>query len=266
MNRLFVTSLLATAILIGCSADRKAPSRPADLVVIGVDPDRTPFVLRDSASGSVTGFDVELFSTISQACRWRCEFRATSRDSLQEALLSGEIDIAVGESTPVENGDQITYSDPYYLTGLVMVAASAQPMPENGASWNGRMVAVPRDVPGNALAFALKDAQFRAYGNPDSAGAEVEAGGVAALVADYAAARRIVAGRPSLQILPGWLTSVYYTAAMRADDSARLFRVNDALASLLGGYTYEQLHQKWFGYPLLNVAVPDSVSARWKAH
>jgi arginine/lysine/histidine/glutamine transport system substrate-binding/permease protein len=264
MNRLFISLSILVSVMGGCSADKPTPPRPADLVIIGVEPDRAPFVLRDSVSGSVTGFDVELFSTICQACRWRFEFRSLPNDSLQDALLNGEIDIAVGELSPAADSGPIKRSDPYYLTGLVMVVATAQPMPENGASWNGRMVAVPRDVPGNALAFTLKDAQVRAYGSPDSAAAEVEAGRVAALVADYAVARRVVVGRPGLQIIPGWLTTVYYTAAMRAADTARISRFNNALASLLGGYTYEQMHQKWFGYPLLNVAVPDSVSARWK--
>ena len=160
-------------------------------------------------------------------------------------------------------GDLIAQSDPYYLTGLVMIATSAQPLPGGEASWQGKLVVVPRQVPGNALAFALKDAQVRAYDKPDDIVVELESGRIAAMVADYTTARKLVGDHPGLHLVPGMLTTTYYTAAMRATDSLHLTRFNNALAALLGGYTYEQLHMKWFGYPLLNVAVPDSVSSRW---
>ncbi|MEW5794891.1 MAG: transporter substrate-binding domain-containing protein [Candidatus Zixiibacteriota bacterium] len=59
------------------------------------------------------------------------------------------------------------------------------------------------------------------------------------------------------------LSPEYYCLAMRSSDTHRLARLNDALAALMGGYVYERLHVKWFGYPPLNVAAPDSVTASW---
>ncbi len=264
MKKYLLTSVVLAAILVSCSAQQTAPPRPADFVVVGLNPDQPPFAYRDS-SGPCVGFDVELLSMICQANRWQCEFRPMAFDSLRDALVRGDIDIAVGEIS-TSNGDstQIARSDPYYLTGLVMIVASAQPMPVGEASWQGKLVAVPQDVPGNALAFTLKDAQFRSYDHADNTVAELESGGIAALVADYTTARRIVVDHAGLHIVPGMLTTTYYTVAMRTVDTLHMNRFNNTLAALLGGYTYEQLHMKWFGYPLLNVAVPDSVSARWE--
>ena len=128
MNRMVLTLFIAV-VLAGCSEEPKVSSRPADLVVIGLDPNQPPFALLDSTGTSCVGFDVDLLSVICQSNRWRCEFRSMPIDSLNEALIRGDIDIAVGESSVAVEGDQIAQSDPYYLTGLVMVATSAQPLP-----------------------------------------------------------------------------------------------------------------------------------------
>jgi ABC-type amino acid transport substrate-binding protein len=92
---------------------------------------------------------------------------------------------------------------------------------------------------------------------------ELADGTLAALIADYPFARVLLATRTDLRMCSASLGYEYYVFTMRSADSLRLRSMNDALAGLLGGYTYEQLHQEWFGYPPLNVAVPDSVSVKW---
>jgi hypothetical protein len=59
------------------------------------------------------------------------------------------------------------------------------------------------------------------------------------------------------------LSTEYYGIAMRTSDTLRLRLLNDVLAMLCGGYGYEELHMKWFGHPLLDLAVPDSVADQW---
>jgi glutamine transport system substrate-binding protein len=264
MNRLFITSLVLTAVLMGCDR-HSSSSRPSDIVIIGVDPNHPPFAFVDSASGGVIGFDVDLFATICQANRWQYEFRAIAGDSLDEALKRGDIDVAVAEplETAVDDG-LIVCSDPYYLTGLVLVVSSGKTYPTWAESWQGLTVATPADLPAGALSERLKGATVQTYTAPETLLSELANDRLAALVVDFTRARRMIVDRPELQIVPGLLTTTYYSVAMRAGDSLRVDRFNDALASLLGGYTYERLHQKWFGYPLLNVAVPDSVSACWE--
>jgi ABC-type amino acid transport substrate-binding protein len=264
MTRILLISLLLATVLVGCGEQQTRSPRPSDVVVIGIDPSHPPFAVLDSVSGVLDGFDVELLSSVCTANRWRCEFRPIAVDSLREALMRSDIDIAVGELSNVsEEEGRIIRSEPYYLTGLVLLVPSGQPLPADSGRWAGQSVAVSKDIPVGPLQSILTGAKIQTYVDPGQAVSELKAGRLEAMVTDYTSARKIVETHPELQIVPGMLTTAYYTAAMRADDTQRMTRFNDALASLLGGYTYEQVHMKWFGYPLLNVAVPDSVAARW---
>jgi ABC-type amino acid transport substrate-binding protein len=267
MTRILLTSFFLATVLAGCSKQQTRSPRPSDVVVIGIDPSHPPFAVLDSVSGALDGFDVELLSTVCTANRWRCEFRPIARENLREALMRSDIDIAVGEFPDVsEEEGHIIRSDPYYLTGVVLIVPSGQPLTADSGQWAGQTVAVSMDIPVGSLQSILTGAKMQTFADPEEAVSELKAGRLAALVTDYTTARKTVETHPDLQIVPGMLTTAYYTAAMRADDTQRMTRFNDALASLLGGYTYEQVHMKWFGYPLLNVAVPDSVAARWGKH
>ena len=85
-----------------------------------------------------------------------------------------------------------------------------------------------------------------------------------AVLNDYPATRYAMNGISGTRFLSGMLSTEYYGIAMRTSDTLRLQLLNDALAGLCGGYSYEQLHMRWFGYPLLNLAVPDSVAEQWQ--
>ena len=80
---------------------------------------------------------------------------------------------------------------------------------------------------------------------------------------DLAVSRALLEDYPTLRTVPHTVNSEYYGIAMRPDDSVRLGLLNDALAGIMGGYTYERLHEHWFGYPPMDIAAPDSVKARW---
>ena len=50
----------------------------------------------------------------------------------------------------------------------------------------------------------------------------------------------------------------YYGIAVRREDTSHLHAINEALAKLIGQGKFEELHLKWFGYPLLDVPAVDS--------
>ena len=263
--RLATSILIIAVFVLGCTSTQKPP-RPLDLVLVGADPNYPPFEVFDSASGATDGFDIELISLVSQANRWRHENVSLPYEELLPALMRGDIDI-VASAMPIvpEAPPDVAFSDPYYLVSRVLVLRTGDSMITGledlptgplGVIAGTNLSSIARQVR-NTKTYLRKDV-LRAL-------SDLADGTLAALVVDYPLARALLSTRTDLRMCSASLGYEYYVFAMRRADSLRLRCINDALAALLGGYTYEQLHQKWFGYPPLNVAVPDSVSVHWPA-
>jgi len=118
---------------------------------------------------------------------------------------------------------------------------------------------------GEELAKQIDGALVFPFDEIRSALAALADGDLEAVINDKPTTRALIGNDNSLRMLPGTLNSEYYGIAMRTGDTVRLKVLNDALAALLGGYTYERLHARWFGYPPMDIAVPDSVAAQWPA-
>ena len=261
--RFAVSVPVIAVIALSCSSNEKQ-SRPPDRLLVGAAAEYPPFDVPDSASGQMSGFDVELVSLIAQTNRWQHEFVALPFEDLFTALRRADIDM-VASAVPVtrEVPSDVAYSDPYYLVSRVLVLRSADSLITGLEDLpTGPVGAIAGTDLGN---YARDVRNFRLYARNEMALAfsDVADGSLAALIADYPVAREALKTRTSLKMCLAPLGYEYYVFAMRSADTLRLRSVNDALATLVGGYSYEQLHQKCFGYPPLNLAVPDSVAERW---
>jgi ABC-type amino acid transport substrate-binding protein len=263
MLRFFTLILLMAALIPGCSSTQK-PSRPFDLVVVGSDPNYPPFEAPDSVSGAITGFDIELISLIAQANRWRHESVSLPYEQLLPALMRGDIDI-IASAMPMDPDAHrdVAFSDPYYLVSRVLVLRAADSMITGLEDLPTGSIGVVSGMNLSSISRRVRNTSIYLRSDVARALSELADGTLAALIADYPFARVLLATRTDLRMCSASLGYEYYVFTMRSADSLRLRSMNDALAGLLGGYTYEQLHQEWFGYPPLNVAVPDSVSVKW---
>jgi len=261
--RLGVTLFVLMPLVLSCTSGEKPP-RPPDLLLVGTDPCYPPFVGYDSVSDAATGFDIELISLISQANRWRFEDTLVSFEELLNTLKRGDIDVVASAlPQPSDSQPDLAFSDPYYLVSRVLVLRTTDSMITCLDDLPAGLVGVVSGTNVNDFAKHVRNTTIYKRGEITRALSELAGGTISALVLDYPLARAMLTTRTELRICAAPLGYEYYVFAVRRADSLRLKRVNDALAALLGGYTYEQLHQKWFGYPPLNLAVPDSVSARW---
>jgi len=261
--RLVAAAVALFPLVLGCSSADE-PNRPSDLLLVGTDPCFPPFEGVDLETEATAGFDIELVSLISRANGWRYQDTTLTYDDLIPALRRGDIDlVASALPMPPDTLPDLVVSDPYYLVSRVLVLRTADSMITGLDDLPAGLIGA---VAGTKLSdFSSRVRNLKTYPRQDLSRAfgELADGSLAAMIVDYPLARSFLATRADLRICSASLGHEYYVFAMRAADSLRLRRLNDALAGLVGGYTYELLHQKWFGYPPLNVAVPDSVSARW---
>ena len=263
--RLASSILIIAVSILGCTSTQKPP-RPFDLVLVGTDPNYPPFEVLDSASGATTGFDIELISLISQANRWRHENVSLPYEELLPALMRGDIDI-IASAMPMapDAPPALAFSDPYYLVSRVLVLRAGDSMITGLEDFPTGLLGVVAGTNLSSIARQVRNTKTYQRKDVSRALSELAEGTLTALIVDYPLARALLTTRTDLRMCSASLGYEYYVFAMRSADSLRLRLMNDALAALLGGYTYEQLHQKWFGYPPLNLAVPDSVSVNWPA-
>lgn len=266
MVRFVTVVAVCIGLVWGCSQREDHPQRDADFLLIGVAPDYPPFESVVSETGEITGFDIDLIMLICQANRWRFEIVPTPFEDLFGDLHDGDIDIAISAITVNPKREVlVAFSDPYYLTGQAVVVPITDTTTSDLADLRGKRVGVMRGTTGEELAKQTDGVLVFSYDEIRSALAALADGDLEAVINDKPTTRALIGNDNSLRMLPGTLNSEYYGIAMRTGDTVRLKILNDALAALLGGYTYERLHARWFGYPPMDIAVPDSVAAQWPA-
>jgi polar amino acid transport system substrate-binding protein len=233
--------------------------------LVGIDPDYAPFEYVDSTDSAVIGFDVDLIARICEANRWQYEIVPTPFEALLQDVTLGRLDIGISAiSITPERETLVAFSDPYYLSGQTIAVPLADSSIADPSDLRGKRVGVLRGTTGEALVKRYDGVLVYPYDEVGAALLDLVAGQLDAVLNDYPVTRHAMDRVAGARLLPVMVSTEYYGIAMRTTDTLRLRLLNDALAGLCGGYSYEQLHMKWFGYPLLDLAVPDSVANQWR--
>jgi polar amino acid transport system substrate-binding protein len=104
-------ALMGLAVsLSGCVEEKKDENK----IIVGTSADFPPFEFIDE-SGKITGFDIEVITTILENLNYTVEVKDIAFDSLIPSLQSDKIDIIAAGMTITEDRDEvIDFSNPYY--------------------------------------------------------------------------------------------------------------------------------------------------------
>ncbi len=257
-------AILCAVLVFGCTQQSEHHRRPLNHVLIGVDPDYPPFEQHDPADSTVVGFDIDLIKMICDANGWQYDIIPTPFEDLLQEIKGGRIDIGISAiSVTPERETLVAFSDPYYLSGQIVAVPVADSGIRHPADLRGQRVGVLRGTTGEALVKRYDGVLVYSYDEIEVALNDLVQGQLEAVLNDYPSTRHAMRQISGVRLLSEMLSTEYYGVAMRKSDTLRLGLLNDALAGLCGGYSYEQLHMRWFEYPLLDLAVPDSVADQW---
>ena len=108
-------------LLAGCGGgEKKAASEK--IMRVATEPSFAPFEFQKEGSKEFTGFDIDLIRAIGKQAGYKVEIQNMGFDALIPALTSGNIDVAIaGMSITEERKKVITFSDPYYPSGLIVM-------------------------------------------------------------------------------------------------------------------------------------------------
>lgn len=178
--------LLATAAILAL-----AGAAAAQTVKVGIAAEPYPPFASPDAAGNWTGWEVEMIGAVCAAAELTCEITPVAWDGIIPSLTSGQIDaIMASMSITEERLQTIDFSDKYYNTPALVVAAKGAGLTPDAAGLAGKIIGVQVSTIHEAYAqkyFAGSAAEIKVYQTQDEANQDLIAGRIDATQADSTA-------------------------------------------------------------------------------
>lgn len=176
-------TLLAAAALLALAVPAAAQT-----VKVGIAAEAYPPFASPDASGKWVGWEVEMIGAVCAAAELTCEIVPVAWDGIIPSLTSGQIDaIMASMSITAERMQTIDFSDKYYNTPTVIVAAKGAGITPDAAGLAGKIIGVQVSTVHEAYAqkhFAGSAAEVKLYQTQDEANQDLVAGRIDATQAD----------------------------------------------------------------------------------
>ena len=182
-----VMCVLAALMLAvaGCGSDTKQAAKEQKVIKVGTEPTFAPFEFQEKGSKEFTGFDMDLARAIGKKLGKKVEIQNMGFDALIPALNSGNIDVAAaGMSITDERKKAVTFSDPYYTSGLVVVVTKDNDGVKSIKDLEGKKIAVQIGTTGADKAGKVPGAKVTSFNTNAEVFLELENKGVDAVIID----------------------------------------------------------------------------------
>lgn len=180
MKSLLKTALVAASLMFSASASL------AD-VKIGLAAEPYPPFAAKAADGSWEGWEIEIIDAVCAAMGEECELVPVAWDGIIPALMSKKFDaIMASMSITEERKKTIDFSDKYYNTPAVIVAAKGSDISGDPISVKGKVVGVQvATIHANYAEKYFADvAEIKTYSTFDEHNQDLFAGRIDAVLAD----------------------------------------------------------------------------------
>ena len=261
MKKYFVVALaLMTAMsifLTGCGGSNSA-SKPAEdkkvaaekILRVGTEPSFAPFEFQKEGSSEFTGFDMDLIRALGKEMGYKVEIVNMGFDALIPALASGTIDAAIsGMSITEERRKAVSFSNPYYKSGLIVMVPKDNTTIKDYADLVGKTIAVQIGTTGANAAEAVKDAKVKSFNTNVEAALELKNGGAEAVINDSPVVDYYLAhgGNAFAKTVGPVFEAEDYGIAVKKGNDVLLNQINTALEQAHKNGEYNKIYKAWFG-------------------
>ncbi len=217
------------------------------VLTVGTDATYAPFEYRNFKN-DIVGFDIDFVRALAKEMgNLKVKLVDTAWDGIIPGLLSKKYDIIVSAMTITEErAKKVTFSDPYFETGQVIVVAKDRNDIKSVDDLKGKVIAVQLGTTGDFAASKIEGATVKRFDTIDKAYFEVMLGRADAVVNDLSQTAYGIKRFP-LKIACKPFTVEYYGIAMRKEDKKLHKAVNAALKALKEKGIYDEIYKKWFG-------------------
>lgn len=239
--------LLAVMAVAGCGGEKKAEA--PKVLKVGTEPTFAPFEFQKEGSKDYDGFDMDLVRAIGKQLNMKVEIQNMGFDALIPALNAGNIDIAAaGMSITPDRQKAVDMSDPYYVSGLVVVVNKDNTATKSVKDLDNKAIATQIGTTGAERASKVPGAKVKTFNTNTEAFLELKNKGVEAVIIDKPVAEYYLAqgGKETAKIVGDTMEAESYGLSMKKG-SPLAKDVNKALSDLKKNGEYDKIYSKWFG-------------------
>lgn len=239
-----VTLLLAAALVVS------AATAFAGKLIVATDTNFPPFEFKDPATGTHTGFDVELWDAIAKNIGADYDLQPMDFNGIIPGLQSGQIDVGIaGMTIKPERAEVVDFSDPYYNAGLLVLVKADNDSVKGIEDLKGKIVSTKTGTTSEDFVKAnAQAADVKLFPNNDAMFMELLTGGADAVVFDSPVIADFMnkAGKGQVKVVGPLYQGQSYGIAFPKGSTEMVKKVNAALAALKADGTYRALYLKWF--------------------
>ena len=220
----------------------------SDALVLCTDAPYPPMEME--IDGEFTGFDIELMRAIADELGRELEVNNIGFDPITSGLAmeSGECEIAAASITITEEREEnIDFSDPYFTADQSLLVSTDSGI-TNLAGFAGKNLGVQTGTTGEMYANENDPgATIISYENPGDIFTALAAGEIEGVLQDIVPNAEYALNNTDAEIVETYPTNENYGFAVAEEGSEDLLNdVNEALATLQGNGTYDQIYDDWF--------------------
>ncbi len=248
---------LAVSLLLAVAGAARAES-----VRVGFTPEPYPPFFSQDPSGNWGGWELEILEAICSEAGLDCVLTPTAWDGIIPSLTGKKIDmIAASMSITEDRQKTISFSDRYYKTPTVVVAARGSSVGATAEGLKDRIIGVQVSTTHADYAkkhFASSVAEIKEYQTQDEAFLDLAAGRVDAVQADGIAVEGFLATDTGLACCETKgnvaddpeVLGLGAGFGFRKEDDALRERVNAAIKGIRQSGRYDEISSKYFGFDI----------------
>lgn len=253
MSLKYLSLLVGLSLILACSSapqDTLEKIKRTGKFQIGTDATYPPFESKDTKTGEIVGFDIDLMKAICQKLGVQPDFVVVPFDGIIPGLNQRKYDAIISSFTiTVAREEVVDFSEPYYVAGQAIAVPLGDTVVKSLTDLQGKRIGAQLGTTGEILAKQVADAEVISFDNISAAFIDMENVKLDAIINDKPTSQMIINVRRSAKIVGPLLTKESYGMAVRQGEIKLLEAINQALEQLKGEGVLEQLQQKWISSP-----------------
>jgi polar amino acid transport system substrate-binding protein len=230
----------------------------AEPVKVGVAAEPYPPFSSPDAAGNWVGWEIEFMEAVCAAAELECVLTPVAWDGIIPSLTSGQIDVIMSSMSITEERLQtIDFSDKYYNTPTVVVAAKGSGITATAEGLAGKIIGVQTATIHEAYVnqyFAATAAEVKVYQTQDEANQDLAAGRVDAIQADSVTMDAFLASEAGAACCESAgavaddpaILGLGVGAGLRKEDTELKAAINAGIAKIIADGTYDTITAKYF--------------------
>ena len=252
MKKVFMLlmAMVMVVMMAGCGGGEKKAAQAPKVLKVGTEPTFAPFEFQKEGSKEFDGFDMDLIRAIGKQLNMKVEILNMGFDALIPAINAGNIDLAIaGMSITPDRQKAVDMSDPYYVSGLVVVVGKDNATVKSVNDLGNKGIAVQIGTTGAERAAKVPGAKVKNFNTNAEVFLELKNKGVDAVIIDKPVAEYFLAtggGKDFAKIVGDTMEAESYGISLKKN-SPLTKEINKALLDLKKNGEYDKLYAKWFG-------------------